>query len=67
MNADLVIWNPEAQFEVTENEIRHRHKISPYIGKEMFGEVQQTFVNGFSVYPEEGKARSPAGKVILNN
>lgn len=67
-DADLTIWNPEGQFEVTENEIRHRHKISPYIGKKMFGTVQQTFVNGVSVYPENDSTRiTHLGKVILNN
>ena len=67
-DANLVIWNPEEEFEVTENEIRHRHKISPYIGKMMFGKVQQTFVNGVSVYPEnKGSTNASVGKVIFNN
>ncbi len=66
LDADFVIWNPEEQFEVTENEIRHRHKISPYIGEKMFGTVQQTFVNGVSVYSENiGNTNASAGKVIF--
>lgn len=64
-DADLVIWNPEEQFKVTANETRHRHKISPYIGKMMFGTVQQTIVNGISVFMKNySLIDNQVGKVI---
>jgi allantoinase len=29
-DADLVIWDPEASFVVKEEDIQHRHKLTPY-------------------------------------
>jgi len=51
-DADLVIWNPEANFVVEEKTIEHRHKITPYLGQKLFGQVKQTYVGGFKVFEE---------------
>lgn len=45
-DADLVIWNPDAQFTVTPSALQHRHKITPYAGEVLNGVVQQTFLRG---------------------
>lgn len=49
-DADIVVWDPEQKFTITQNMIQFRHKISPYIGEEVFGKVQKTFVGGRCVY-----------------
>ncbi|MBK9763967.1 MAG: amidohydrolase family protein [Flavobacteriales bacterium] len=41
-DADLVIWDPEASFVVKEEDIQHRHKLTPYVGRTMFGVVERT-------------------------
>ena len=68
-DADLVIWNPEKKQIVQEEDILHRHKISPYIGEELFGIIQQTIVNGIAVYKDkkivDNKRKN--GKAILSN
>jgi allantoinase len=53
-DADLVVWNPEATFIVTKEIIQHRHKITPYLGEELKGVVNQTWLAGKKVY-EGGK------------
>ena len=53
-DADFTIWNPEEKKEISSEDILFRHKISPYIGEELFGTVQQTIVNGETVF-ESGK------------
>ncbi len=45
-DADLVVWDPEAAFTVTEDLIRHRHKVTPYLGAELRGVVGATWVRG---------------------
>lgn len=66
-DADLVIWDPEESFLVKKEEIRHRHKISPYIGEKLFGTVQQAIVNGEMAYDRnETIDNAKYGKVILN-
>ena len=34
-DADLVVWDPEKSFIVTENMIHHRHKITPYLDEKL--------------------------------
>ncbi|HEV7780596.1 MAG TPA: allantoinase AllB [Chitinophagaceae bacterium] len=53
-DADLVVWDPEGSFTVTENIIHHKHKITPYLNKELSGVVKQTWLNGEKIF-EEGK------------
>jgi allantoinase len=42
MDADFVIWDPEATFIVTADLIEHRHKVTPYLGAEFRGVVSAT-------------------------
>lgn len=49
-DADLVIWNPEKKFTVTDDIIQHRHKITPYMNKELYGVVEQTWLAGEKVF-----------------
>ena len=49
-DADLIVVDTEKSFRVTEDLIQHKHKVSPYICQELWGEVQQTFVRGRQVY-----------------
>jgi allantoinase len=49
-DADLVIWDPEASFVVKEEDIQHRHKLTPYAGRTLNGVVERTLVGGRTVY-----------------
>jgi allantoinase len=45
-DADIAIWNPDASFVVDSRTLMHRHPITPYAGRELFGVVEATFVAG---------------------
>jgi allantoinase len=49
-DADLVIWDPEASFVVKEEDIQHRHKLTPYAGRTFSGVVERTIVGGTMVF-----------------
>jgi allantoinase len=49
-DADIVIWNPEKEFQVTPEVIHHRHKLTPYAGEGLRGVVEKTFLRGQMVY-----------------
>ena len=67
-NTNLVIWNPEENEMITDTCILFRHKISPYIGKTLFGVVQKTIVNGKTVYSDKiVNSELKSGKIILKN
>ena len=64
-DADLVVWSPEEEFLVTEDNIHFRHKISPYIGHRLKGRVRKTFLSGELVYDDGKFIAFPTGKTIL--
>jgi len=64
-DADLVIWNSEQKTKVTKEDILFRHKISPYIGEELYGTIQQAIVNGQIVFQNSQVMTKNAGKIIL--
>ncbi len=63
-DADLVVWNPNKKFKVTTEMIQHRHKITPYVGLELYGTVEQTFVNGVKVFNHGKFLHLNQGKIL---
>ncbi len=64
-DADLTIWNPSEDFIVKESDIFHKHKISPYVSKELSGKVHQTYVNGELVFDNGIITNKNKGKWLL--
>ena len=52
-DADIVIWNPDESFVVDPSKLLHRHKVTPYAGRQLFGRVLQTYVGGRCVFGSE--------------
>ena len=66
-DADLVIWDPEASFVVKEEEIHHRHKLTPYVGRTLCGAVERTVADGETVFDNGKFNAAPSGDVILSS
>lgn len=49
-DADLVLFDPDAQFEVTERDLHTRHLVCPYVGEILTGRVIATWVRGQEVF-----------------
>jgi allantoinase len=49
-NADLLVLAAGQTFTVTKALLHHRHKVSPYLGRELTGVVTHTFLAGEEVY-----------------
>lgn len=64
-DADITIWQPEITFQVKEETIEHRHKVTPYLDQTLFGKVNQTIVNGQITFQNERVDTVPFGKKIL--
>lgn len=56
-HADLVIWDPDANWTISADTLRFRHKISPYVGHEVVGQVLETWLRGTRVY--DARASDP--------
>ncbi|RKR83812.1 allantoinase [Mucilaginibacter gracilis] len=65
-DADLVIWDAEASFKLTEDMIYHKHKVTPYLGETLFGVVEQTYIAGVKVF-DKGNIKLNQGQIVLGN
>jgi allantoinase len=64
-DADLVVWNPEACFKVDPAQLHHRHKLTPYAGRDLMGIVEATFLRGVKIFERGNFSSAPAGRVLL--
>jgi allantoinase len=55
-DADIVIWNPDESFVVDPADLLHRHKVTPYAGRELFGRVRATYVGGQCAFSAQSEA-----------
>ncbi|XP_028160838.1 uncharacterized protein LOC114353174 [Ostrinia furnacalis] len=67
LDADLVFFDPDASFVVTSDIIRHKNKLTPYIGKELKGVVKKTYLRGQLIYADGDIVGEPKGTLLLNN
>jgi allantoinase len=63
-DADVVIWAPEERFTVDATLLRHKNKISPWIGRTLYGVVKTTIVNGVVVYKDGVIVQKQAGELL---
>jgi allantoinase len=63
-DADIVIWNPDAEFRVETGIIHHRHKLTPYNGEVLRGVVEKTLVRGEIVYDGGEFASNLRGEIL---
>lgn len=64
-DADLIVWNPEAEFEVVPEIIEHRHKLTPYSGMQLFGKIEATYVRGQKVFESGDFAIARTGNLLV--
>jgi allantoinase len=63
-DADLVIWNPEAEWIVDAARLQQRHKLTPYAGRRLRGRVQTTFVRGTPVWDAGRLVTGGSGRLL---
>jgi allantoinase len=65
LDADLVVWDPDASFQVDGAALHHRNPLTPYHGEALFGVVDTTFVAGRIAYRGGQHAAQPAGRFLF--
>mgnify|MGYP001162281558 CR=1 FL=1 len=66
-DADLIIFDDEASFDIKPNIIKHRHKITPYTGKKVHGVVEATILRGHKIYNNGDICGEPIGQSLLKD
>lgn len=61
LDADFVVWQPEAPFRVEPSKLRHRHKLTPYADEILHGMVEMTYLRGVKIYDRNEPAQKPIG------
>ena len=64
-DADICIFNEQAEFTVSEDIIEHKHKATPYNNETLKGKIIHTFVNGIQVVKDCDLKELNAGKLLL--
>jgi allantoinase len=63
-DADLVAFDPDAEWTVDPARLRQRHHITPYEGRRLVGRVEQVFLRGVSAYSHGSFAEPGHGRVV---
>jgi len=52
-DADVTIFDPDATWTVTKDDLHFRHKLSPYLGAKVRGRVRETWLRGEQIFFNE--------------
>src|ERR1700686_478240 len=63
-DADVVIFEPEAEFVVTKDRLHYRHPVSPYLGEKLRGVVKATYLRGQFVFRDGQFSNAARGREI---
>ncbi|KAH0609243.1 uncharacterized protein H6S33_012729 [Morchella sextelata] len=66
-DADICIFDPEAEFTVTTNDMKFKNKVTPYENKTLKGKVVETWLRGNKIYSaSQGFQKAgPSGTLLL--
>ena len=63
-DADFIFFNPDAQWRVAPERLYHRHKMTPYAGRELTGAIEATFLRGRKIFDHGEFSDAAAGRVL---
>jgi allantoinase len=63
-DADFVVFDPEAEFIATEERLYYSHRVSPYLGEKLRGEVKATYLRGNCVFGDGKFPGEPGGREL---
>ena len=65
MDADLVVFDSEAQGTITKDSLEFRHKLTPYLGRTVTGAIVQTWLRGALVHDRGTYPTTARGRHLL--
>ncbi len=63
LDADLVVFDPDAEWTVEEKDVVQRHKLTPYLGRKLRGRVERVLLRGAEAYAR-GRFSKPDGRFL---
>jgi allantoinase len=65
-DADVTVFDPGIEWTVTADDLNFRHKISPYLGAELQGQVQETWLRGKRIFSRGNFEGGPSGRELVH-
>lgn len=65
-DADLVVFDPDAEAPVDPTALHHLHPVTPYAGAVVSGRVRATYVRGAQAYDSGRFPAEPGGRILLH-
>jgi allantoinase len=65
-DADFVVFDPEARWTVSIENLHFRHKLSPYLGSALRGVVRETWIRGEAVFRQGRFLGEPRGRELIS-
>jgi allantoinase len=66
-DADFIVFDPDAEWTVTSNDLSFRHKLSPYLGAKLHGRVIETWLRGEPIFRTAKFAAAPRGRELVRS
>ena len=66
-DADLVVFDEQLTSTISAKTIKFRNKITPYVGRDITGSVEQTFLRGNLIYDLGIFSHKAQGQPILRD
>jgi allantoinase len=63
-DADLVVFDPDATFQVKPERLHYKHPLSPYMGETLHGVVKATYLRGRPVFVDGNFPGDPRGREL---
>jgi allantoinase len=63
-DADVVVWDPDAEFTVDAARLQQRHKLTPYAERRLRGVVHATYLRGELVWDGDRLTTERAGRLL---
>lgn len=63
-DADVVVFDAGERFVVSQDMIRHRHSLTPYLGRSLHGRVVTTYLRGVEIQTQGRLAGAPRGELL---
>lgn len=66
-DADFIVFDPDASQRIEHSTIFHKHKVTPYDGRNLLGVVRQTYLGGEKIFDNGRLTESPVGRNIVTS
>lgn len=64
LDPDFCVWDPDAEFTITQDIVQFQNKANPYMGRKLKGLVHATIVRGLQVFQDGENFQQPRGELI---